>query len=197
MQHIPHNKPSRWHNEFAVRRSSYVFLCRSARSGSVAISSKSFPSDLRASHFIDPLYIFQRSSACARCVLYPAQSCEEAPLGPAMGRVRTKTVKRTARIIVEKYYGKLTLDFQVTARNQQRSSGQSRCTCRRSCRCFRNPRVTARKDGTAINQLAVSLEDFVRAWNSGHLVPRSSSKHLSGEQEDHGGSCGDSVEAAP
>ena len=30
-----------------------------------------------------------------------------------MGRVRTKTVKRTARIIVEKYYGKLTLDFQV------------------------------------------------------------------------------------
>ena len=32
-----------------------------------------------------------------------------------MGRVRTKTVKRTARLIVEKYYGKLTLDFQVSA----------------------------------------------------------------------------------
>ena len=31
----------------------------------------------------------------------------------SMGRVRTKTVKRTARLIVEKYYGKLTLDFQV------------------------------------------------------------------------------------
>ena len=30
-----------------------------------------------------------------------------------MGRVRTKTVKRTARLIVEKYYGKLTLDFQI------------------------------------------------------------------------------------
>ena len=30
-----------------------------------------------------------------------------------MGRVRTKTVKRTARLIVEKYYSKLTLDFQV------------------------------------------------------------------------------------
>merc|ERR1739841_54098 len=29
------------------------------------------------------------------------------------GRVRTKTVKRSARHIVEKYYGKLTLDFQV------------------------------------------------------------------------------------
>ena len=31
----------------------------------------------------------------------------------SMGRVRTKTVKRTARLIVEKYYGKLTLDFQI------------------------------------------------------------------------------------
>merc|ERR1711982_131403 len=30
-----------------------------------------------------------------------------------MGRVRTKTVKRCARQIVEKYYAKLTLDFQI------------------------------------------------------------------------------------
>ena len=30
-----------------------------------------------------------------------------------MGRVRTKTVKRAARLIVEKYYAKMTLDFAI------------------------------------------------------------------------------------
>jgi len=30
-----------------------------------------------------------------------------------MGRVRTKTVKRAARQIVERYYSKLTMDFQI------------------------------------------------------------------------------------
>merc|ERR1712048_1252095 len=34
----------------------------------------------------------------------------------AMGRVRTKTVKRASRALIEKYYGKLTNDFHVNKR---------------------------------------------------------------------------------
>merc|ERR1712113_1134643 len=33
-----------------------------------------------------------------------------------MGRVRTKTVKRASRALIEKYYGKLTKDFHVNKR---------------------------------------------------------------------------------
>merc|ERR1712183_620589 len=34
----------------------------------------------------------------------------------SMGRVRTKTVKRASRTLIEKYYGKLTNDFHVNER---------------------------------------------------------------------------------
>jgi ribosomal protein S17E len=33
-----------------------------------------------------------------------------------MGRVRTKTVKRSSKIIIERYYPRLTLDFEVNKR---------------------------------------------------------------------------------
>mmetsp|Transcript_173163 Transcript_173163/g.421206 ORF Transcript_173163/g.421206 Transcript_173163/m.421206 type:complete len:138 (-) Transcript_173163:66-479(-) len=33
-----------------------------------------------------------------------------------MGRVRTKTIKRSARKIIEKYYNRLTLDFNINKR---------------------------------------------------------------------------------
>lgn len=33
-----------------------------------------------------------------------------------MGRVRTKTVKRSAKVVIERYYPKLTLDFEVNKR---------------------------------------------------------------------------------
>merc|ERR1719157_232366 len=40
-----------------------------------------------------------------------------------MGRVRTKTIKRAARKIIEKYYNRLTLDFDITKRMRNKIAG--------------------------------------------------------------------------
>lgn len=45
------------------------------------------------------------------CFLVPTASRQLVSL--LQGRVRTKTVKRSARTIVERYYSKLTLDFDT------------------------------------------------------------------------------------
>jgi small subunit ribosomal protein S17e len=48
----------------------------------------------------------------------PAQQNRQPATNQAvkMGRVRTKTVKKSAKVIIERYYPKLTLDFETNKR---------------------------------------------------------------------------------
>jgi len=46
-----------------------------------------------------------------------------------MGRVRTKTVKRSARVIVERFYSKLALDFDTNKRVRARAAAAAAAAC--------------------------------------------------------------------
>ena len=53
-------------------------------------------------HFHTPTYIFTSSSYL--------------PSPPTMGRVRTRTVKRSSKTVIEKYYPRLSTDFHTNKR---------------------------------------------------------------------------------
>jgi ribosomal protein S17E len=54
--------------------------------------------------------------ACVRQALVLVEPCKTRCCVLSQGRVRTKTVKRASRVVIEKYYQRLTQDFDINKR---------------------------------------------------------------------------------
>lgn len=101
-----------------------------------------------------------------------------------MGRVRTKTVKKSAKVIIERYYPRLTLDFETNKRICDEIAIIASKRLRNKVSGRRRRLRRPRNKGTRREDTTKRREDDNSCWIHGRCASRTSGPCFSGRRID-------------